>query len=127
MQRRWLCIRRVMTQALFVLAMAVMVACVRAVRPVHVRGPRLGRRCAAWGDNAFGQLGDGDNADSGLPLAVRNGANTANLSGVRAIAAGLAAACARCVTAIAPRSSQVEPWSCWWRAAHIAIHWGGTR
>ena len=47
--------------------------------------------------------------------------------GVLAIAWGLASACSRWVTAIAPRSSQVEPYSCWCRRAHIANHCGGTR
>ncbi len=36
----------------------------------------------AWGDNTYGQLGDGTNTDRNKPVQV------INLSGVRAIAAG---------------------------------------
>jgi len=49
-------------------------------------------RC--WGDNVAGQLGNGSNMDSSVPVVVRNGLGTGPLTGVVQIAAGTTHTCA---------------------------------
>jgi hypothetical protein len=46
--------------------------------------------------------------------------------GSRAMAWGFLEAWARSTTAMAPRSSDVDPYTCWWRRHHMANHCGGT-
>jgi hypothetical protein len=48
-----------------------------------------------WGDNSYGQLGNGTNTSSLIPVAVENGQGTGPLSGVVQIAVGKYHACAR--------------------------------
>jgi alpha-tubulin suppressor-like RCC1 family protein len=49
-------------------------------------------RC--WGDNSFGELGEGSQDESHLPIAVKNAAGTGPLTGVRQISAGGSTTCA---------------------------------
>jgi len=48
-----------------------------------------------WGANGNGQVGDGSQTDRQLPVSVRNGDNTADLTGVAAISAGGLHTCAQ--------------------------------
>jgi alpha-tubulin suppressor-like RCC1 family protein len=50
-------------------------------------------RC--WGDNSYGQLGDGTRTDRKHPVTVKNGAGTGPLDHITAISAGLGHTCAR--------------------------------
>ena len=50
-----------------------------------------------WGDNSFGQLGDGTTTSSLLPVVVENSQGTGPLSGVVQVAAGKYHTCARLV------------------------------
>jgi alpha-tubulin suppressor-like RCC1 family protein len=53
-------------------------------------------RAACWGDDSNGQLGNGvGDVDSAVPRLVRNGADTAPLSGITEISAGASFTCAR--------------------------------
>ena len=49
-------------------------------------------RC--WGDNSFGELGDGSQEESHRPLVVENGSGTGPLTGVTQIAAAASTTCA---------------------------------
>jgi alpha-tubulin suppressor-like RCC1 family protein len=42
----------------------------------------------AWGDNGIGELGNASNAESNIPVEVRNSTNSGPLSGITSIAAG---------------------------------------
>lgn len=52
------------------------------------------REARCWGANDYGTLGNDDDQDSALPVAVTNGAGTANLSAVAKVAVGGDTACA---------------------------------